>query len=199
MMLTFKIVFPPVFLENGRGATTGSRASKPNQKVGPLGGTFWDNCYLQIMVLKLWNFLASSRTTISVNRPVIIRLLSKSHSWTTRLSALDLPELKILSFAGYCRCCAVRRRLGDLLHDYTSHPMFAALGGVDPRYRVLFCRETVHDKELHRLWKCQNLYRGELVSCACVYVSIKENWFIILAPKYACRCIIANLVPNMNM
>lgn len=81
------------------------------------------------------------------------------HLDNTHSESKDLPELKILSFAGYCRCCAVRRRLGDLLHDYTSHPMFAALGGVDPRYRVLFCRETVHDKELHRLWKCQNLYR----------------------------------------
>ena len=72
----------------------------------------------------------------------------------------DLPVPKILSFPGYCRCCAMRRRLGDHLTDYVSHPLFAALGGVHPHFRVLFCRDTVQDRELYKLWKCQNYYRG---------------------------------------
>jgi hypothetical protein len=72
----------------------------------------------------------------------------------------DLPELKILSFPGYCRCCAMRRRLGERLSEYVSHPLFAALGGLAPHYRVLFCRDTVQDRELYKLWKCQNYYRG---------------------------------------
>ncbi|KAL5262776.1 hypothetical protein ACHWQZ_G008240 [Mnemiopsis leidyi] len=71
----------------------------------------------------------------------------------------DLPEPKILSFPGYCRHCAMRRRLGDSLSDYVSHPLFAALGGISPHFRVLFCRDTVQDRELHKLWKCQNYYK----------------------------------------
>ena len=60
----------------------------------------------------------------------------------------------------------MRRRLGDCLSDYVSHPLFAALGGISPHFRVLFCRDTVQDRELHKLWKCQNYYRGKCdVTC----------------------------------
>ncbi|XP_063679771.1 AT-rich interactive domain-containing protein 5B-like isoform X2 [Bolinopsis microptera] len=77
----------------------------------------------------------------------------------THPESKDLPEPKILSFLGYCRSCAMRRRLGERLVDYVSHPLFSALGGVHPRFRILFCRDTVQDRELYKLWKCQNYYR----------------------------------------
>ena len=88
----------------------------------------------------------------------------------------DLPELRIVSFPAYCRCCAMRRRLGGCIGDYVSHPLFGALGGVDPHFRVLFCRDSVPDKELQRLWKCQNYYRGFLIShVAFILIFIKFN------------------------
>merc|ERR1712113_490726 len=73
--------------------------------------------------------------------------------------AADLPTLKIVSFNRYCRARAVRRRLGSRINSYTTHPLFEAIGGMSPCYRVLFCRTTVTDRVLAKLWR--RTYHGD--------------------------------------